>query len=218
MIPDISDSSSYYSLEVSDLKVQDVLGLNTENIKVSFENNQVQVSVKGVVIDVAGNAHIKALFVSANGVLSVKVSDISANIALGQSFSNGRIQVSADQVSVNTGKIDINITGDLGAEVLSLFTSFLEDTVKTEIVKAAQQAIASTLVPQANAFLSSVAYDYALTPTPFSVHLNPTSATSESNGLLSAGVVGFLYNTAIGGTPDVAAPVPFVLSGTSSYA
>lgn len=41
VIPDIDDSASYYSLHVSSLKVQDVQGLNTDNIQVSFQNNQI---------------------------------------------------------------------------------------------------------------------------------------------------------------------------------
>lgn len=102
--------------------------------------------------------------------------------------------------------------------MLNLFISSLENTIREQIVQGAKTAIASTVEPKLNAFLSSVAYDYLLTPTPFSIHVNPTSAPSESNGLLSAGVLGFLYNTAIGGTPDIKAPVPFTLSSTSSYA
>lgn len=130
--------------------------------------------------------------------------------------------MSADQITVNTGKINVDISGDLGAEVLSLFTSFLEGTIREQIVKGATEAIASTVVPKVNAFLSSVAYDYLLTPTPFStpfsIHINPTSAPSENNRLLSAGVLGYLYNTAIGGTPDIAAPEAFSQDSTTSYA
>lgn len=91
VIPDISDSASYYSLDVSNLQVQYVQGLNTDNIKVSFQNNQLQVTVKGIKVFVTGDAHIKALFISADGVLSVTVNDITANILMGESFNNDRI-------------------------------------------------------------------------------------------------------------------------------
>jgi hypothetical protein len=38
-IPDISDSGSVYSLDITELAIKDVVGLNTDNIKVMFVNN-----------------------------------------------------------------------------------------------------------------------------------------------------------------------------------
>lgn len=73
------------------------------------------------------------------------------------------------------------------------------------------------MIPKLNAFASSVAYDYVLSPSPFSVHVNPTMNPTESSGVLSAGVIGYLYNTVIGGTPDVKAPVSFDITPSSSY-
>lgn len=43
--------------------------------------------------------------------------------------SNNRLALAATNVAVNTGKIDISITGDIGASILNLFTSFLDSTV-----------------------------------------------------------------------------------------
>lgn len=38
-IPNISDSGSVYSLDITELAIKDVVGLNTDNIKVMFVNN-----------------------------------------------------------------------------------------------------------------------------------------------------------------------------------
>lgn len=217
VIPDISDSSSYYSLEVTNLYVSEVNGLNTDNIKLSFSDNLVKVDVKGVEIGVEGDAHIKALFISADGTLTVKVNDIQANVALTSALNGDRLSFSAAQLSVDTGKIDVSISGNIGAEILNLFTSYIEETVKSQIVSAAQKAIEQTLIPKLNAFASQVAYDYELSPSPFSVHVNPAMNPSEQNGVLSAGVIGYLYNTVIGGTPEVKAPVPFDITSSSSF-
>ena len=87
-------------------------------------------SVVGVEVDVVGDAHISALFISSNGVLSLKVENIQFSMELVDTMdSNNRLALAANNVAVNTGKIDISITGDIGASILNLFTSFLDSTV-----------------------------------------------------------------------------------------
>lgn len=83
-------------MKVDNLSVKDVVGLNTDNVKVMFVNDQLQVTVRGLRIDATGNAHVKALFFSASGVLSVAVNDITATVFIGQSFSNDRIHFTAN--------------------------------------------------------------------------------------------------------------------------
>lgn len=84
----------------------------------------------GVEVDVVGDAHISALFISSNGVLSLKVENIQFSMELVDTMdSNNRLALAANNVAVNTGKIDISITGDIGASILNLFTSFLDSTV-----------------------------------------------------------------------------------------
>jgi hypothetical protein len=39
VIPDISDSGSVYSLDITELAIKHVVGLDTDNIKVMFVNN-----------------------------------------------------------------------------------------------------------------------------------------------------------------------------------
>lgn len=81
-------------------------------------------------MDVVGDAHISALFISSNGVLSLKVENIQFSMELVDTMdSNNRLALAANNVAVNTGKIDISITGDIGASILNLFTSFLDSTV-----------------------------------------------------------------------------------------
>lgn len=86
---------------------------------------------------------------------------------------------------------------------MNLFTGFLEDTVKTQIVNAANKAIVGTLIPKLNSFLDTVKYDYAIKKTPFSVHVEPTCAPSELNGFLQLDAFGYAYNTAQPGAPAI---------------
>lgn len=99
-------------------------------IQVGFNNGAVSVSMSGVEVDIVGDAHITALFISSNGVLTLKVEDIQFSADFTDSMdANQRLTVAASNVVVNTGNIDISITGDIGASILNLFTSFLKSTV-----------------------------------------------------------------------------------------
>lgn len=66
------------------------------------------------------------------------VNDIQAHVALDSALNGDRLSFSVGQLVVDTGKIDISITGNVGADILNLFTSYIEATVKTQIVAAAQ--------------------------------------------------------------------------------
>lgn len=111
-------------------------------------------------------------------------------------------------MAVNTGAIDITISGDIGASILNLFTSFLKSTIKDTIVKQATSAIYDTVVPMANQALSTLPYDIAIPSTPFSVHWNPSAATSLDQGLMSQAVSAHTYITTSPSLPAIPDPVP----------
>lgn len=61
----------------------------------AFNAGQIQVSVSSVAVTIQGDAHITALFISSNGVLTLTVHDISFNMGLNDSLVNGQVVVAA---------------------------------------------------------------------------------------------------------------------------
>ena len=72
-IPDIHDKASVYSLDLTNLKVNNVV-INKGDINFSFNNGLLILSIKNVEIDIVGDSHIVAVWIiDAKGQMSVKV-------------------------------------------------------------------------------------------------------------------------------------------------
>lgn len=194
-IPDIHDKASVYSLDLTNLKVNNVV-INKGDINFSFNNGLLILSIKNVEIDIVGDSHIVAVWIiDAKGQMSVKVQGISATIALKPEFNQGKLQFQASQISVNTGNIDISITGNIGAKILNLFTGFITSTVQDIIKSTAEDEVNKTVIPLINQMLATLAYDYPIPGSPFSVHAEPSEDLQSQNGAVSQNLQGYLYNT-----------------------